>query len=1068
MLLRFILLSIALGCFGIVDAQKYNPLHPPATYRQADNPQYWKNRSPEASYWQQDVHYNIKVSIDETTDIISGTLELTYWNNSPKALNEAFFHLYQNAFQPDSYLDKLKEEQGSTPVYGTYAQDKKGTEVENVTVDGQNATTELDNTILRIDLPKPLQPGASMVIRMSFKTYFDQVGWGRRMKAYDSYGFRHYNGVHWYPRMAVYDRKFGWTTDQHLGHEFYGDFGTFDVELTFASNFVVGATGFLHNRAEVLPPDLRKKLDVKNFANKPWDEAPSVVTPYEAGKTKTWKYHAENVHDFAFTADPTYRIGEAKWQDVTCYALVPEPHTSGWQDAAQYAADVVEVYSRDFGSYVYHKMIVADARDGMEYPMLTLDGGSSPGYRGLLAHEIGHNWFFGQVGNNEAYRAMLDEGFTQFLTAWSLENLHGDTNTWSRPSNKYVQKFTPPARVRYESAYYGYYFDAVRQSDPQLNTHSDQFVEVLDERGSYRQVYYKTATMLYNLQYVLGDELFQEAIKHYFDSWKIAHPYPEDFRNSIIRFTGVDLNWFFDQWMESEKKIDYAVGPVKKGDTDGQYLVTFHRKGQMQMPLDFRVIDKAGKTHDFHIPNGWFEKKTEATVLPRWIGWGKLQPSYTALIEVPGGIREVMIDPSHRLADVNQLNNSSSLPVRLAFDSQVQSRSDIRYYEAFARPELWYNGYDGLKAGFHLDGHYMAYKHLFDLTVWMNTGVGQQAAFSEEPFAEDYNRLNARFNYSNATDGFLKGSKWEFGARWLDGLAAMNSTFSQLSRNGKSRWLMGIKTMIRPNEADVQYLLDPDSWNADRWNNTFSAGLEHNYQYKRGNGVISLMSRSPFLGSDYNYNYVQLNVVNNNRLGKLDLRTRTFVQYGTGNDWAPESQLYLAGANPEDLMDNKYTRSQGFVPSDWLGYSNSSNNFHAGGGLNLRGYAGYLAPFTDPQDVLRSTFRGTSGAALNAELDFQRLIPIRFRKLSRYVRLETYLFGDAGAINYNNTFESLDFTAIRADAGVGAAFTIHRWGPLQKIKPLTIRVDAPLFLNRPPAGEEFVANRLVFGIQRAF
>ena len=114
------------------------------------------------------------------------------------------------------------------------------------------------------------------------------------------------------------------------------------------------------------------------------------------------------MHDFAFTADPTYRIGESWWEDKVCYSLVQEPHASKWQNSAKFGASCLQVFSEDFGRYVYHKVIVADARSGMEYPMITLDGGSDPGYRDLLAHEIGHMWFFGQVGNNETYRALLD------------------------------------------------------------------------------------------------------------------------------------------------------------------------------------------------------------------------------------------------------------------------------------------------------------------------------------------------------------------------------------------------------------------------------------------------------------------------------------------------------------------------------------------------------------------------------------------------------------------------------------------------------------------------------------
>ena len=163
-----------------------------------------------------------------------------------------------------------------------------------------------------------------------------------------------------------------------------------------------------------MPDDLRARLDIKNFAEKPWNSAPSIIIPYDSLSRKTWIYHAENVHDFAFTADPTYRIGEVEWNGIRAISMVQEPHASKWQNAAQFSADVIRVFSEDIGEYAYHKIIVADARDGMEYPMITLDGGKDPSYRGLLAHEIGHQWFYAMVGSNETYRAALDEGFTIF------------------------------------------------------------------------------------------------------------------------------------------------------------------------------------------------------------------------------------------------------------------------------------------------------------------------------------------------------------------------------------------------------------------------------------------------------------------------------------------------------------------------------------------------------------------------------------------------------------------------------------------------------------------------------
>ena len=258
-----------------------------------------------------------------------------------------------------------------------------------------------------------------------------------------------------------------------------------------------------------------EKLDVKNFKDKPWNEPPSTIIPYKKEERKTWIFHAENVHDFAFTADPTYRIGEAYWKDKVCYSLVQEPHASKWQNAAEFGAKCLKIFSEDFGMYVYHKVIVADARSGMEYPMITLDGGYDPGYRDLLAHEIGHMWFFGQVGNNETYRALLDEGFTQFLTAWAMIKIDGEEMIELRSKDKWKKKYKRPIRAIDSEIYNSYINDATKYNDPVISTHSDGFNGALRHGGGYRHVYYKTAAMLYNLQYVLGDELFLEAMKNY-------------------------------------------------------------------------------------------------------------------------------------------------------------------------------------------------------------------------------------------------------------------------------------------------------------------------------------------------------------------------------------------------------------------------------------------------------------------------------------------------------------------------------------------------------------------------
>jgi hypothetical protein len=1042
---------------------------PPNTYQTIANQYYWKNRKPYEGYWQQDVYYKINASLDDKTDIIEGSIELTYTNNSPDELPFVYFHLYSNAQAKGSYLSDLYKNNGVKLNYGKYESQGLGTNVSKITLNGTDLKTEQDNTVLKVFLPKPIKAGESATFKIEFKTYFDNGTIRNRMKLFNAWGSKHYDVVHWYPRISVYDRKFGWDTDQHMDHEFYGDFGTYDVAFTFPNNYVLDATGNLLNKEEVLPADLRAKLDIKNFKNKPWNETPSVVIAAD-GTTKTWKFHAENVHDFALTADPTYRIGEAEWKGIKCIALAEEPHASRWQNAAEYTAKVIRVNSEDFGMYGYPKMVVADAQDGMEYPMLTLDGGYDPDYRDLLAHEIGHNWFFGMVGSNETYRAALDEGFTQFLTAWTYERIDGGQRIKYEPKSEYVKRFTEPDYIRNSEVFNGYMREAARGIETNINVHSDGFGGALRHGGGYSQVYMKTATMLYNLQYTLGDSLFLSAMQHYVSQWKFAHPYFEDFRNSIIQYTKVDLNWFFDEWMETPKTIDYGVKSVKRGKQDGEYKITFKRYG-MQMPLDFAVVANNDSVYNFHIPNNWFVKKTRATVLPRWIGWDKVKPEYTAIVKVPSGIEDVVIDPSTRLADVNMLNNNKKPSIKYRFDSKIYNPPNWMRYELFARPDIWYNGYDGLKFGLSANGNYMNYKHIFDVSLWFNTGVGQN--IPSTTYSKDkYDNVSFRASYRTATDQFMKGSSVYATAKSLDGLNAYTLGFDRKDSEGKNRVYMFFKSMYRKGLNDLTYLLLPNEWNPDQLNNTINIGIEHTYSYHLGSGNINLGMRSTAILSDYDYQSVNLNAVNKTRLGKLVLNTRVVGQYGTGKNWASESSLFLAGANPEEMMENKYTRSQGFFSPSMATIGASTNNFQYGGGLNLRGYSGYLAPQLLKDGITSVyTYKGQTGAAINAELEFDGLVKIRKQNwLTRTFKLTTYLFGDAGMINYNSeTDDVLKMSNLRVDAGLGVAFTIKKFGVLQTVEPLTIRFDMPFFLNAPPATDKgFVQYRFVVGISRAF
>lgn len=1061
-------------------------------YRSGSNPLYWKNRKPDAAYWQQDVHYTIKARIDEEKHVINATEKLDYWNNSPDTLHYVYFHLWQNAFVKGSYLRKLEEANMLKAKMGKYEANGLGCDISDLAVDGQNVEIELDNTIMKVYLPKPLAPGGKVTFTMKFDTYWDNGSTRRRMKMYDAWGAMHYNGVQWFPKVCVYDRKFGWDTYQHLNKEFYADFGSYDVSLDFPSNYILEATGELQNRKEVLPDELRKKLDIKNFKDKKWDEAPSIITPYVKGQRKVWQYKAINVHDFAFTADPSYRIATEYWNGVECVGIAQEPHASGWQNSAKYVAKIIQTFSEDFGMYQYPKMVAADAADGMEYPMLTLDGGSNPGYKGLLVHEIGHNWFYGMVGNNETYRASLDEGFTQFLTAWGLIKLEGDTIS-KRPKKLHGKLAYHPGTYRDLRVYNRYIQDALNGDDMPLNTHSNDFGDALHHENGYGLVYYKTATMLYNLQYTLGDTLFSNAMKHYFDQWRFAHPYFEDFRTSIIQYTKVDLNWFFDQWLETTKRLDYGVTGIRKLKGNDSFAVRLRRNGEMQMPIDFTVIAHDGSKHSYHIPNTWFEKETEAITLSKWYGWGSWNKTYEARIEVPSGIKNVQIDTTNRLADIYTRDNYKSrhLPLSpksivLKPDVGVNSPIDRHKAHAYLRPDLWWNPVDGIKAGLHMEADYMHTMHKTSATVWWNTHVLQYTpyqSFVNEGWYDKYQAINYNFNYESPITRFNPHLQLQVNSKLLDGLWYHKGGFNW-DMNKKNALQFYAQTMWRSIAYDRDYLIYPNEWSSQRArpNSSLNISWLHMMKYRGGNGNLRLSARAPFMtgnsANDFNYGYLELEVVNNNTLDKLDIRTRLYGRYGMGSNIPYESALWLSGANPEELMDNKYTRSIGTVPDEWRTITaNETNHFQMGGGLNLRGYAGYFIADQRNGQILIG-YKGRSGAAVNAEVDFDKYIKLRPKFTRNWLHIDMYAFADAGMIELSSANTAADYwnitpttmwSDVRMDAGIGTAVTIKKWWKFTKAKPLTLRFDVPAFLNRPPsANPEYFKFRYVVGINRSF
>ena len=1086
---------------SISQSTAQNPTNP---YQSPNNPHYWKNKKPYEGYWQQDVHYTIKAILNDNAEIINGEETLIYTNNSPNTLTEAYFHLYQNAVQPGSLTDELYKQNRAKVTYGQYESQKLGTVIHNIQInpeetpikdephESQNIAFEIQNTLLKIKLPTPLKPGEQITFQINFTTYFDRGSIRRRMKVYDHHGYKHFNGVHWYPRICVYDRKFTWETDQHVEKEFYGDYGYFDISLTLPNHYIAEATGTLVNKEEVLPAALRKQLDIANFKDKPIGSQPSVIVPPD-GTYKTWHYQAVNVHDFAWTADPTYRIGETTWNGVQCVAIAQENNAKGWQQTAQFTAKVIATYSRDFGLYNYPKIVCADAADGMEYPMITLDGGYYPSHQSLIAHEVGHNWFFGMVGSNETYRAALDEGFTQFLTAWCM------------------RKLTKESQPELKRAFAGYMEDAIDGTDEILETHSNDFHSATGHGGGYKHVYYKTASMLYNLQYYLGDSVFLQAMKNYVEQWKFCHPYIEDFRNSIIQSTQTDLNTFFDQWFQTNKAADYSIKRITPLKQANYYRVTLQRNGKMVMPVDLdflispnttqstinnngnsnRNVSQSDIFYAVTIPVTQYQKPGRYNLKP-WIGWDKLRPTYTFDIEMPvdGKVKQVWLDRSGRLADINRVNNVWRKRSEWQLDlGNGENTNYLGVYQGLIRPAVRYNVASGVLLGAKASGQYAGRKKQFMLGLWYAPGLESRYTPTQQ--------LQYQAEFKHQTRG---GGTYYYQSLLYNEINTHEMGW--FNRLGKTEYGLYGKSMQRYHR--LQYNIDHPLYNP--WINSLASGRDPyfpqrdqldgflstanqwsylaqahlNLYIKQGysgwgrSGSMRFDMRMPSPWSKSQYGFVQLEWKHFQPIGKTLLRLRSLAYYGGGNNPTPESVLYLASANPEDAFQQDIYRDFGMY-----NLKNSSaqwSTIQVNGGLNLRGFNGYSAPKTIKQangnDTTIAFFRGNQGLGINAALDltpFFRWVP-----KVKMLGINSYLFGDAGVIgqplsSLNDQQELVThqvYSRLLADAGFGASVNLRNWSTLTKnkalraAKPINLRVDFPIWVNAVQNDDSFVQFRM--------
>jgi hypothetical protein len=535
------------------------------------------------------VHYEIDAKYDAPNHIVDATEVLTYHNVTGQPLDHFPFHLYQNAFQPNATFVRDSKLMGSRDTgYEKWEAKYYGSEdIKRIEVVGQGDLTRNlqfiapddnntdDKTVVDLHLAKPVPVGAFVQFKIAFQTMFPETqarsGWKRDFVL----------GGQWFPKVGVWWHG-AWNAHQyHNTTEFFADFGVYDVKLTVPQNEVIGASG----------------VEVSDVNN--------------SDGTKTVTYHGDDIHDFAWTASPRFKVKEADYQaqmgPIKLRFLMQPAHWDQVERHERITRETLDRFEKWYGPYPYKTLTVVDpepesAAGGMEYPTFITAGTTwwmpegLHEVEGVVEHEFGHQYWYGMVATNEFEDAWLDEGINSYTEVKVLDSILGkDTSILNLAGATYGE------REQQRDFYIG---TADRDAMAQ-----NAFAYV--NSFSYAGVTYgKTASVLLTLEGIIGEDTMAKAMHTYFMKYRFTHPTKEDFLKTLEDISGKDLRWYFNQavygtqvldyevlsansyptnWFEEKKKDKKDGKDAKDKDTVYQSYVTVHRKGDFIMPIEVEV-----------------------------------------------------------------------------------------------------------------------------------------------------------------------------------------------------------------------------------------------------------------------------------------------------------------------------------------------------------------------------------------------------------------------------------------------------------------------------------------------
>ena len=576
------------------------------------------------------VAYQIDASVDAQKKTLDGVETLSYRNLTGKPQDTFPFHLYLNAFQPRSTF--MREVRRDHPSFEWKEKNRASAEVVMFEAEGMGDLTQQiqfialddlnrdDRTVFQVKLPRAVAPGETVQFKIGFRDKFGEVF------ARTGYKRDFIMGAQWFPKVGVWWQG-AWNCHQfHANTEFFADFGTFDVRLTLPQNEVVGSSGV------------------------------EVSSVNHADGTKTVSFHGEDIHDFAWTAEPEFRVVEDYFTGsagkVKIRLLMQPGHVDQAGRHLRIVQETMKHFDEWYGPYPYAQITVVDPphgalrAGGMEYPTLITAGTTWWMPEGLrfvelvTEHEFGHQYWYGMVATNEFEDAWLDEGINSYTEAKILDDIFGKDRSvldlWDATMGE----------------------DALQRSSYVASAEDDpiaRFAYQYMNSASYGNITYgKTATVLLTLEKIVGEDTLRRALHTYFMRYRFTHPTKEDFLRTLEEVSEKNLRWYFDQAVYGTNVLDYEILEAssdrtdwyltkppdeKKGVTPFHTTVLVHRKGDFIFPVDVVVKFDDGET----VREQWDGRD-------RWVRY-----SYDKTVK----LASAELDPEHAVwLDKNFFNNS--------------------------------------------------------------------------------------------------------------------------------------------------------------------------------------------------------------------------------------------------------------------------------------------------------------------------------------------------------------------------------------------------------------------------